>query len=138
MRGFKPTVLVIEDEAAVRSLIVTILRLSGFDALHCGHAAEAQDLMAIHGHEIQILLTDVQLGQKQNGVDLAIDLQARYPHLQVLYISGWVEEGPMARQVQGGRAHFLAKPFTPKALTERVAEILAKTHHLEPVGPVLD
>jgi two-component system cell cycle sensor histidine kinase/response regulator CckA len=138
MQEFKPTVLVTEDEAAVRSLIVTVLRLSGFDALHCGDAAEAQDLMAVHGNYIQLLVTDVNLGPDEGGVELARSLQEQYAHLRVLYISGLVDEGPVAREVQAGRAHFLAKPFTPKTLTDKVSALLENRYRFAPGDPVLD
>src|SRR5690349_13840328 len=103
MQEFRPTVLVVEDEAAVRSLIVTILRLSGFDALHCGDTVEAQDLMAVHGNYIQLLVTDVNLGPDEGGVELARSLQAQFAHLRVLYISGLVDEGSVSQEVHAGR-----------------------------------
>jgi DNA-binding response OmpR family regulator len=138
MQEFKPTVLVIEDEVAVRSLIVTILRLSGFDALHCGDSADAQDLMAVHGNYIQLLITDVNLGPCEDGVELARGLQDRFAHLRILYISGLVDEGSVAKEVHAGRAYFLAKPFTPRTLTDKVAVILDNRFRMAPGDPVLD
>lgn len=138
MQEFKPTVLVVEDEPGVRNLIVTILRLSGFDALHCADAVEAEDLMAIHGNYIQLMVSDVNLGPEASGVDLARTLQAQHNHLRVLYISGLVDEGPVAREVSAGRAHFIAKPFTPKSLTAKVSSILEDRFRMAPGDPVLD
>lgn len=138
MQEFRPTVLVVEDEVAVRSLIVTILRLSGFDALHCADSAEAQDLMAVHGNYIQLLVTDVNLSPDEDGVELARALQAQFSHLRTLYISGLVDEGQVNKEVHAGRAHFLAKPFTPKSLTESVSKILEPRFRMAPGDPVLD
>ena len=71
MAEFKPMVLVVEDEAAVGTLIVTLLRLAGIDSLLCADPSEAQDLMAAHGETIQLLLTDVNLHPDLNGAELA-------------------------------------------------------------------
>lgn len=138
MQEFKPTVLVVEDEAAVRNLIVTILRLSGYEALHCGDTAEAQDLMAVHGNYIQLLVTDVQLGFDMGGVEMARGLSEQFPHLRVLYISGLVDEGEVDREVRAGRGYFIAKPFTPKSLTEKVNSILEGRFRMAPGDPILD
>jgi two-component system, cell cycle sensor histidine kinase and response regulator CckA len=136
MQEFRPTVLVVEDEPGVRSLIVTILRLSGFDALHCADTVEAQDLMAVHGNYIQLLVTDVNLGPEEDGVSLGRGLQDQYPHLRVLYISGLVDEGPVAAEVAAGRAHYIPKPFTPRSLTDKVTSILDARFRMAPGDPV--
>ena len=138
MQEFRPTVLVVEDEPGVRSLIVTILRLSGFDALHCADAVEAQDLMAVHGNYIQLLVTDVNLGPEEDGVELARGLQRQYAHLRVLYISGLADEGPVAAEVTAGRAQYISKPFTPRSLTDKVSSILDARYRMAPGDPVLD
>lgn len=138
MQEFKPTVLVVEDEPGVRNLIVTILRLSGFEALHCADAVEAEDLMAVHGNYIQLVVSDVNLGPDASGVELARSLQAQNSHLRVLYISGLVDEGPVAQEVSAGRAHFIAKPFTPKSLTAKVTAILEDRFRMAPGDPVMD
>lgn len=138
MQESKPTVLVVEDEPGVRGLIVTILRLSGFDALHCADAVEAQGLMAIHGACIQLLLTDVNLGPDTDGVELARGLQERYPHLRVLYISGLADEGPVVAEVAAGRARSIPKPFTPRSLIHQVTSILETRPRMAPGDPVLD
>lgn len=128
MTDFKPTVLVVEDEEGVRNLIVTILRLSGYDAIHCSDVVEALDLLAVHGNYIQLMVTDVNLGPDLGGIDLARGLRIPYPHLRVLYVSGLVEEGPVSTEVNGGHAAFLAKPFTPKTLIEKVKAVLSTPH----------
>lgn len=137
MQEFKPTVMVVEDEEGVRNLIVTILRLSGYDALHCADAVEAQDRMAVHGNYIQLIVTDVNLGPDHSGVELVRGLRDQYPHVRVLYISGLVDEGPIAQEVNGGLAHFLAKPFTPRSLTAKVASIMDNRFRMMPGDPIL-
>jgi DNA-binding NtrC family response regulator len=138
MRDCKPTVLVVEDEDGVRNLIVTILRLSGFEALHCADAVSAQDLLAVHGNYIQLMVTDVNLGPDLGGIELARGLRDQYPHLRVLYISGLVDDSPVEEEVRGGHAHFLPKPFTPKALTAMVSSIMDDRFRMVPGDPILE
>lgn len=138
MQESQPSVLVVEDEDAIRNLIVTILRLSGLEALHCTDVGEAGDLMAIHGGSIRLLITDVHLGLDAGGVEMARGLAKLHPHLLVLYVSGLVEGGDVDREVLAGRAHFIAKPFTPKELVGKVADILEGRLRPAPGDPVLD
>lgn len=118
-----PSVLVVEDEAGVRTLIVTLLRLAGIVALPCADGDEARDLMSVHGGCVRLLVTDVHLGP-DGGVEMARELVGRYPHLRVLYVSGLAEGGGVDREVLAGRGHFIPKPFTPKGLVAKVAGIL--------------
>jgi two-component system, cell cycle sensor histidine kinase and response regulator CckA len=138
MQGFNPTVLVVEDEPGVRNLIVTLFRLDGFDAIHCADAVEARDLMAVHGGGIRLLVTDVNLGPEEDGVELARGLQEQYPGLRVLYISGLVDEGAVFAEVSAGRAHFISKPFTPRSLADKVMSILDARYRVAPGHPILD
>lgn len=138
MRDCKPKVLVVEDEDSVRSLIVAILRLSGFEALHCADAAAAHDLMAVHGNYIQLVVTDVNLGPDLGGIGLANELRGQFPHLRVLYISGLADDTPLDDEVRAGRARFLPKPFTPRSLAAQVMSILDERYRLAPGDPVLE
>jgi two-component system, cell cycle sensor histidine kinase and response regulator CckA len=138
MRDCRPTVLVVEDEDAVRNLIVTILRLSGFEALHCGDAVAAQDLMAVHGNYIQLMISDVHIGPDLGGIELARDLCGQFPHLRVLYISGLADDSPLDAEVRTGRARFLPKPFSPKSLATMVTSILDDRPRMVPGDPILE
>ncbi|HLP42139.1 MAG TPA: response regulator [Fibrobacteria bacterium] len=120
MRNFKPSILVVEDEEGVRNLIITVLRLGGFDALPCADAMEAMELLAVHGHSIELMVADVTLGLGLGGLELARSLREVHPHLQVLYISGLADTGPVTAEVNLGRARFLPKPFTPRSLLDAV------------------
>jgi CheY-like chemotaxis protein len=114
------TVLVVEDEDAVRNLLRTLLRLSGYEVLSCQDGAEALDLLAARGGEVNLLITDINLGPGMDGFETAEALRQRQPSLKVLYISGEDGEGRVAREMAAGASHFLTKPFTPRAFTERV------------------
>lgn len=114
------TVLVVEDEDAVRNLLRTMLRLAGYEVISCQDGAEALDLLAARGGEVNLLITDINLGSGMDGFEVAEALREHQPSLKVLYISGEDEEGRVAREMAAGASHFLVKPFTPRAFTERV------------------
>jgi DNA-binding response OmpR family regulator len=117
------TILVIEDEDAVRSLLRTLLRLAGYEALSCQDGDEAVDLMDARGGAIQLLITDVNLGTGMDGFEAAQALRSRMPSLKVLYMSGEEEADRIAeRSVANER--FLLKPFTPRSFTETVRLML--------------
>ena len=124
MLDMKPTVLVVEDEVGVRNLVSTILRLSGFDVLACCDGDEAMELARSHGGYVHLAITDVDLGPSLDGRELAHGLRALFPAMRILYISGR-EDIITKEELEGGKAFFLAKPFTPKTLTAKVSAILA-------------
>jgi two-component system cell cycle sensor histidine kinase/response regulator CckA len=136
MLDMKPTVLVVEDEVGIRNLISTILRLSGYDVLACADGDEAMELVGIHGGYVHLVITDLNLGPSVGGRELAGGLRALFPALRILYVSGSEEDNVVHREVDGGIAFFLPKPFTPKALTDKVFSILsdkfrlARLHHV--------
>jgi len=115
------TVLVVEDQAPVRTLIGKILRASGYCVLEAGDAAEAERLSAAEAR-IDLLLTDVLLGTV-NGPELAQRLVSARPGLSVLYISGYPDQATLLG-VLSSRIAFLHKPFTPETLTQKVRQVL--------------
>jgi len=117
------TVLVVEDEAAVRALVRTILRSRGFRVLVAGDGREALELIAAHEGTIDLLLTDVVMPE-MSGRDLAEKVLALHPRIQVLYMSGYTtdiisEGGLLERGV-----NFLQKPFGPDLLGQTVRQLL--------------
>lgn len=118
------TVLVVEDEDAVRNLLRTLLRLAGYEVLSCQDGDEALDLLSARGGEVNLLITDINLGPEMDGFEVAEALRERQPSLKVLYISGVDEEDRVSGEMAAGASHFLVKPFTPRAFTERVRLLL--------------
>lgn len=135
MLDMKPTVLVVEDEVGVRNLISTILRLSGFDVLPCEDGDEALEMVREHGGYVHLAITDLNLGPSLGGRELAGSLRSRFPSMRILYISGSEDDSLVNREVGGGRAYFLPKPFTPKMLTDKVYGILSDKFKLAHVLP---
>ena len=115
-----PTVLLVDDEEPVRRLAARILDECGFTVLQAPAAAEALELAGRHTGAIDVLVTDVRM-PGGNGVELAQQLAARCPGLQVLLITGFAEslqDGP------GPGFELLEKPFTPGELEARVRALL--------------
>jgi PAS domain S-box-containing protein len=117
------TILLVEDEPAVRELTRMVLSKRGYSVLEALNPADAERLAASHGSEIHLLLTDVVM-PGMSGRELAKRLTARHSNLRVLYMSGYTynviaEDGTLEEG-----AAFLQKPFTPQVLAQKVRETL--------------
>jgi PAS domain S-box-containing protein len=117
------TVLLVEDEEAVRSLVGEILQMHGYTVLEARHPGEALLLAERHPDPIHLLVTDVVMPQ-MGGHELAERLQSARPELRVIYMSGYPDDASVLRGVVETGSIFLPKPFTPDALAQRVREIL--------------
>jgi PAS domain S-box-containing protein len=112
------TVLVVDDDPAVRSLVALALRREGYAVVEAdgGRAALEREASA------DLLVTDVQM-PGVNGPALAAQLQTRRPGLKVLFVSGGTGGVPAGELTGPGRA-YLEKPFAPAELVRRVRELL--------------
>jgi two-component system, cell cycle sensor histidine kinase and response regulator CckA len=119
----RETILVVDDEAGIRSLIAKILRRERYSVLEAGTFAEAAAIAATHGSAIQLLVTDVMLPDR-NGRQLAEKLVQALPKLKVMYISGFTDDESVRAGVFPPGARFLQKPFTLGALIGTVRETL--------------
>ncbi|HJV22201.1 MAG TPA: ATP-binding protein, partial [Holophagaceae bacterium] len=113
------TILVVEDEGAVREAVVRILQRAGHAVLQAATPLEALDLVDAHPDTIHLLLTDMVMPHL-SGKELAARFRALRPEAAVLYMSGYTEQelGPEESR------RFLQKPFTRDALLAKVAELL--------------
>jgi CheY-like chemotaxis protein len=117
------TVLVVEDDATVRDMVARILREAGYSVLTAPNGREALQTSEQYGGDIQLLLTDVVMPQ-MGGRQLAERLHESRPGLQVLFMSGYMEEAfghPGPRQL-GDR--WIRKPLREPDLVQRVREVL--------------
>jgi signal transduction histidine kinase/DNA-binding response OmpR family regulator len=119
------TVLVLEDEASVRTLIVRCLRTSGYNVIEATSGAEALDLAMNHPEPIHLLLTDVVMPQ-MSGSEVAEKWHAIRPETKLLYMSGYTDDAVVRHGVLQAAMEFLQKPFTPARLAEKVREVLDK------------
>jgi two-component system, cell cycle sensor histidine kinase and response regulator CckA len=115
------TVLVVEDEEVVRSLVVQVLEGEGYRALVARDGEDALEL-AEHNH-VDVLLTDLTM-PKLGGRELAETLRATHPELKVVYMSGYAEGGILSDGVLPPATAFLSKPFTFAELAEKVRGLL--------------
>jgi PAS domain S-box-containing protein len=121
--GGSETVLLVEDEEAVRALANEILATSGYTVLQACHGAEALDLADRHQSRIDLLLTDVVM-PGIGGRELVERLGPRRPDMRVLYMSGYTADALGKHGVLEADTALLAKPFTPDILMKKVREVL--------------
>lgn len=105
------TVLVVDDEKEVRSLVRTLLESNGFAVLEAGSSDEALRMAGRHPGAIQVLLTDV-LMPGLSGPELAAHLQVQEPSMKVVFMSGYQGETALDEALKGTRAYFVQKPFS--------------------------
>ena len=116
------TVLVVEDEAVVRTLVVETLRREGYHVLEAEDGNAALRASRAHSAQIELLLTDVVMPE-MNGWELAAQLRIERPDTRQLFMSGYVGDGNGGHE--RGDAVLLAKPFTMDDLLLHVRQVLA-------------
>ena len=109
------TVLLVEDEQAVRGLARSVLEASGCSVIDAASGDEALRLAAMHRGVIDVLVTDLIM-PRLGGRELAERLLTTHPSIKVLFMSGYSEEAVQSHGLEGRNASFLAKPFTPEQL----------------------
>jgi two-component system cell cycle sensor histidine kinase/response regulator CckA len=123
LRG-NETILVLEDEARVRKLICEVLAARGYHVLEAVRGEEAIRLAKEHKGRIHLLLADVVMPE-MSGPQALEQIRARYPHMKVLFMSGYTDEAMMHHGILESGAPFLQKPFLPETLARKVREVLA-------------
>ncbi|TAK16640.1 MAG: response regulator, partial [Acidobacteria bacterium] len=117
------TVLVVEDNSAVRNLVVNVLRANGYNVLTAENGREAIQLAAARPDRIDLLLTDVIMPE-MGGKELVERLLQDRPTLKVLYMTGYFGDAAGMHGATDGGGALLRKPFTPAVLCQKVREIL--------------
>lgn len=118
------TVLVLEDDISVRHISVRILRALGYDVIEAANGDDAQRMIAFdHEKKIDLLLTDMVMPQ-MSGRDFAAWLATTSPDTKVVFISGYMDESLQPNDRCGQEMFFLAKPFDPEQLAQKVREAL--------------
>ena len=118
------TVVIAEDDDGLRRLMCQVLRRNGYEVLESSSAEEALDVARSHAAGIDLVVSDVVMGA-MGGRELAETLQAEVSGLRVLLISGTANASITAGLAEG-TSDFLAKPFKPSELIDRVHELLAR------------
>ena len=117
------TVLVVEDDEAVRRLTREILQRSGYRVFDAGNPREAIQVAGECATSIDLLLTDVVMPDV-NGRVLAERLGAMFPSLRVLFMSGYSDEAVFRHGMIRPDTAFIEKPFTEDSLARKVREVL--------------
>jgi PAS domain S-box-containing protein len=117
------TILVVEDEDAVRSMVCQILSSKGYHVLQARNGEDALDVSGHFQGPIHLLLTDVVM-PGMSGNELAERLETLYRKLKSLYMSGYTDNAIVHNGVLNAGTFFLQKPFTPEALVQKVREVL--------------
>jgi two-component system, cell cycle sensor histidine kinase and response regulator CckA len=114
----RETILLVEDEPAVRQLFMLALTRAGYRVFEARNGQEALKMFDEHGDSIDLLLTDLRMPY-MGGAELAQHLRARRKSLKLIAISGYA--GPTEHELD---ADFLAKPFSREDLLAKVREVL--------------
>ena len=117
------TILLVEDEEAVRTMISRVLQGSGYRILEACQGKEAIEVCQKHPGVIHLMVTDVIMPQ-MSGRELAERLAAVRPEMKVLFMSGYPDKAIVHHGVLDPGTAFLQKPFTLTALETKVREIL--------------
>jgi CheY-like chemotaxis protein len=116
------TVLVVDDEEAVRRLACRMLTWTGYQALEARHGREALSTIEQHSGPIHLILTDIKM-PGMNGRELGEQIELRWPGKPILYMSGFASEVFQGGLLAPG-APFIAKPFTQDDLAAKVKSLL--------------
>jgi two-component system cell cycle sensor histidine kinase/response regulator CckA len=119
--GGAETILVVEDEAALRSLLELVLSEAGYSVLTAADGAEALAIVDRPDPDIDLVVTD-SIMPKVSGEELVGRLQAIRPETRVIQMTGYTDRGPVEDEV-------ITKPFDPEALLRRVREVLDTQPH---------
>ena len=122
--GGDETILVVDDEPAVRALIVQVLMERGYRVLEAASGKQAIAIFERQKGEIDLLLTDMAMPDEMTGKQLAERLRGRSSSLRVAFTSGYSADFVGETLATGAGFHFLQKPFCPRNLANLVRECL--------------
>ncbi len=120
------TILVVEDEDALRNITCKILKNLGYTVYQASSGEEAQKIVNGNGkRNVELVITDVVMPEL-SGSELVKRLTRHNPELRVLYISGYTDDAIIRHGVSADEVSFLQKPFTARSLGQKVREVLEK------------
>ena len=118
------TILLVEDEEAVRSFAARALRMRGYKVLEAGGGEEALEIVKSDDAKIDLIITDVVM-PNMDGPTMVRHVKVLNPGLPVIFMSGYAEEAFRRNDQNSEDIHFLPKPFGLKQLAAKVKEVLA-------------
>jgi two-component system cell cycle sensor histidine kinase/response regulator CckA len=121
--GGTETILLAEDEDAIRNVARRILERAGYTVLMAKNGAEAGAVSEKYEGAIHLLVTDMVM-PVMNGTQLAERLRAQRPDVRVLYLSGYTDSTVARQGLLDNTAHFLQKPFSAESLARKIRDVL--------------
>ncbi len=118
------TILLVEDEDAVRSFAARALRMRGYNVLEASGGEEALEIVRDGAHHIDLLISDVVM-PNMDGPTLVRHVKGLKPGMPVIFMSGYAEEAFRRNDEKAENLHFLPKPFGLKQLAAKVKEVLS-------------
>jgi PAS domain S-box-containing protein len=117
------TILLVEDEPAVRNLVERVLNSRGYHVLSAGHGGDALKLARARDGGIDLVLTDIVM-PAMSGRELVDALRTTRPDVRVLYMSGYTDDEIVRRGLHDPTMAFIQKPFTAENLAVQVRKVL--------------
>ena len=127
VRGGAETILVVEDEATVRKLVLKFLDRLGYKPLEARSGVAALKVWQQHQNDIDLLLTDMVMPDGMSGRELAENLRGEKPHLKVVYTSGYSAETVGKNSGLREGLNFLQKPYHPRKLAQIIRDSLDRS-----------
>lgn len=121
----KETILIVEDEEAVREVASTMLQRRGYTVIPACDSREAEQVCRTYSGSIDLLLTDVVL-KETGGLEVAQTLTTLRPKMRIIYMSGYTDDVVLQHGIRNSQVAFLPKPFTTLELASKVREVLDK------------
>src|SRR6476659_522282 len=118
------TVLVVDDDALMRTLVGRTLRTEGFQVWTASGAPEARQVLGQLTGALDLVLTDVAMPGGM-GPQLAAEVRRAHPRVRLLYMSSYSRQDLLGHGIDLGQDDLLAKPFMPAELIDRVRATLA-------------
>lgn len=116
------TILLVEDEEAVRVFANKALEKQGYTVLEARHGRDALTRLAEHSGPVHLVITDIVMPE-MGGSELALEMAREHPEVPILFLSGY-SDGELAARGLGQGGAFLPKPFTSDILARKVREVL--------------
>ena len=117
------TVMVVDDDVQIRTLVRRTLAQDGFTVLEAASAEEALAICKRHKNPVHLIVTDMVL-PKMSGFELAERLKTLHPDIKILFMSGYTEHAVLAQGILDTEKNFIQKPFALDVLIQKTREIL--------------
>jgi two-component system cell cycle sensor histidine kinase/response regulator CckA len=117
------TILLVEDEDAVRLFSARALRDKGYNVLDASNGYDALKIIEEYGQPVDLVVTDVVMAP-MDGPTLASRLSEKIPNVKIIFISGYTEDSFRNQLKENTQVHFLPKPFSLKDLARKVKQVL--------------